>query len=201
MADPPVPGLSDEEVHDLIRRLETLLERLERATGPVAEVAAQAVETLATVYGTALGRVMALAGGTPQVVASLVEDELVHHLLALHGVHPQPTGERIDRAIEELRDALRARGDDVELAGVEDGVARLRWSVSTACGAKARGSSSAPAGPAIQQAISDAVLAAAPELRGVETVSVPARRPPAVIPVEALLRRPTGPAGARGGVA
>lgn len=191
MADPPAHALPDEDVRDLIGRLDGLLEQVERATGPTAEVAAQAVEALALVYGTALARVMALAGGTPQVVSSLTEDELLHHLLALHGVHPHPAEQRIRRALDELRPHLRSRGDDVELAGVEDGVAMLRWS-----GGPRRGCSAA----AVEQAVGDAVIAAAPELRGVRTVAAPGeRRPTAVIPVDALLRRPTTPTGTRGG--
>lgn len=91
MADRPPPGLPDEDVEELLGRLETLLDRLERATGPVAELAAETVEGLALMYGTALARVVALAGErAPDLVASLVQDELMHHLLALHGLHPQP---------------------------------------------------------------------------------------------------------------
>jgi hypothetical protein len=177
MADAPGRGLPDDEVRDLIGRLEPLLEQIEQATGPIAELAVRAVETLATVYGTALGRVMALAGGTP-LVSSLAEDELLHHLLVLHGLHPRPAAERIRRALDDL--------GDVELVGVEDGVARLRWSR----GARRCGSSALN-----EQAITDAVLAAAPELRDVRTEPAPGRRgPAAIIPAESLLRRPGGPA-------
>jgi Fe-S cluster biogenesis protein NfuA len=181
MADRPALGLPDEDVEELLGRLETLLDRLERATGPVAELAAQAVEGLALMYGTALARIMALARGAPELVSSLVEDELLHHLLALHGLHPQPARERVRHALEEIGPGLRSRGGDVELIEVEDGVARVRWSV-TGCGSTAA---------AIRKLISDAVLGAAPELR-VETVTESGgRRPPALIPVESLLRGPT----------
>jgi Fe-S cluster biogenesis protein NfuA len=190
MADLPVHGLPDDDVEELIGRLEPLLEQIERATGPVAEVAAQAVEGLALMYGTALARVLTMAEGTPDLVRSLVQDQLVHHLLALHGLHPQPVRERVLRAIDDIEPRLRSRGGHVELIAVEDGVARLRWSAG-GCGSTAG---------AVERAIGDAVLAAAPELRRVETVPAPrGRRPPAVIPAESLLRKPTTPAGPGGG--
>ncbi len=189
--DPGLPGpgtrgLPDGDVRDLVQRLDTLLAGIEQATGPVAELAAEAVEALALVYGTALARVTALAGSAPGVLAALADDELLHHLLALHGVHPRPAGERIRQALDDLRPHLR--GEEVELAGVEDGIARLRRSGSGGAGGCGRSAG------AVQRAIGEAVLAAAPELRGVEFVPVPGGRPaPAVIPVESLLRRPRPP--------
>ena len=192
MADAPVRGLPDEDVEELVGRLETLLDQIEQATGPVAEVAAQAVEGLALLYGAALARVLALAEGTPQVVRALAQDQLVRHLLALHGLHPEPVRERVLRALDDLGPGLRSRGGHVELVGIEDGVARLRWSVG-GCRSTAT---------TIKQAVSDAILAAAPELRGVETVPASGEsRPPTLIPVESLLRKPPAPAGPGGGPA
>lgn len=180
MADPPLRGLPDEDVEELVGRLESLLERVERATGPDAEAAAEAVEGLALLYGTALARVMALAVETPALVESLLEDPLVHHLLALHGLHPRPVRERVVRALDDLAARLRS---PAELVAVEDGVARVRYA--------AGGCRSTAA--ATERAIRDAVLAAAPELSEVTTVpAAESRRPSALIPVEALLRGPGG---------
>src|SRR4051794_17075032 len=120
MAEPSLPGPPDEDVRDLVERLDSLLEQLERATGPVAEVATGAVRTLATVYGAALGRVVALAGQAPPMTSALAEDELLCHLLALHGIHPWPAERRIRRALAGMRQDLDPRGQEVELAGIED---------------------------------------------------------------------------------
>ena len=55
-----------------------------------------------------------------------VEDELVAHLLLLHGLHPVPVRERVRGALDEVRPYLVAHGGGVELLGVADGVVRLR---------------------------------------------------------------------------
>lgn len=188
MTDVP-GGLPDEDVRGLVERLDALLARIERAAGPDAGAAAEAVEGLARLYGAALARVMALAAGDPALVAALAGDELLHHLLALHGVHPRPVEDRVRGALDDLRPHLR--GQDVEAAEVEDGVVRLRWSGAGGCGCSAT---------AAERAITDAVLAAAPELRGVEILpAADGPRSPAVIPAEALLRRPPARSAARDG--
>jgi Fe-S cluster biogenesis protein NfuA len=193
MAEPSVLGPPDEDVRELIERLDSLLEQLERSAGPVAEVATRAVRALATVYGAALGRVVALSDEkAPQLTSALAEDELLHHLLALHGIHPWPPEQRIRRALAGMRHHLDPRGQEVELAGIEDGVALLRLSR----GERGCGSSAA----AIEQAITDGVLAAAPELRDARIQPEPGRRSPVtVIPVESLLRKPARPLGPPGG--
>lgn len=186
MADPPSHGLPDEDVEQLVGRLESLLAQIEQESGPVADIARQAVEGLALMYGTALARVMAVTGAAPELGPALIRDRLVHHLLALHGLHPWPARERVLQALDEIGPELASRGGHVELIDVEAGVARLRWSTG-GCRSTAA---------ATEQAIRDAVLAAAPELRDVATVPAPGRPRPAVIPVTSLLHRPA-PGGAR----
>jgi Fe-S cluster biogenesis protein NfuA len=164
MSDAGPPRLSDADVRERVARLDALLERLEQSAGPVAEVALETVETLTQVYGAALERVMEQVCTTPPLVASLSEDELVGHLLVLHGLHPRPVEERAARALEEVRPYVRSHGGDVELAGIESGVARVRLSGSC------RGCPSSSA--TLQRVVSDAILGAAPELSGVEAAPV-----------------------------
>jgi Fe-S cluster biogenesis protein NfuA/nitrite reductase/ring-hydroxylating ferredoxin subunit len=57
---------------------------------------------------------------------SLAADELVAHLLLLHGLHPVPVEQRVRAALEGVRPYLESHGGNVELLGVEEGVARLR---------------------------------------------------------------------------
>jgi Fe-S cluster biogenesis protein NfuA len=179
----------DQEVRDRIAELDRLLEYLEKAPGPVAGSAVTAVSLLTQVYGAALARVMRLVRQAPGIAAALAGDEVVGHLLILHGLHPQPPGHRAAQAIRELQPYLRSHGGDAELLGIDGDVARIRFSGSCqGCAATAA---------TLRQAVTDAVLRAAPELAG--TGPAEAARSPEVIPAESLLRKPAGTAPAGGG--
>jgi Fe-S cluster biogenesis protein NfuA len=167
-------GLSDEAVRARVARLDDLLERLEQLPGPATDVAMEAIEALTEVYGTALARVAASVGDA--TVRALADDELIGHLLLLHDLHPDPPEDRIARALDEVRPQLGDRAT-VELTGIDDGVARVRV---TASGCASTASQTAAA-------VREVVLDAAPELADVESVTA---KPPTLIPVDALLRRP-----------
>lgn len=170
-------GLSDAEVRDRVTRLDDLLEQLEQLPGPMADVAMAAIEALTEVYGTALGRVV---GSVDEVtLRCLADDELIGNLLLLHGLHPDPPERRIARALDEVRPELGGRAE-VEFTGIDDGVAHVRLTASGCASTAARTAA----------AVRDVVLDAAPELTDVESKTV---KPPALIPVDALLRRPDTP--------
>lgn len=167
-------GRSDAEVRERVTRLDDLLEQLERVPGPMTDVAMEAIEALTEVYGTALARVVAAVDeGT---LRRLADDEVVGHLLLLHELHPDPPEQRIARALDEVRPELGDRAE-VEFTGIDDGVAHLRLTASGCASTAARTAA----------AVRDVVLDAAPELADAESVTV---KPPALIPVDALLRRP-----------
>ena len=166
--------LDNRAVRDRLTRLDELLAQVEAIPGPAGELALDAVSALAEVYGEALARAVAYASGSPDVLAALTGDELLEHLLVLHGAHPDPVERRVTHALDELRPALQERGGDVELAGIEAGVATVRLSI--------KGCSSA----GVEDAVREAVLAVAPELSDV--VRAPAQRDPTFVPLDALMR-------------
>lgn len=171
--------LSGPEVEERLTRLEGLLSQLEQVPGPGTELAMDAVATLTAVYGEALARVMTRLGDQSQAAADLAGDELLGHLLILHGLTPVPTGERVAAALAGVRPFVQSQGGEVRLAGVDGETARVQLS------GHCQGCSS-PA-TAVRDAITEAILGAAPELTAVEVESVTAAEP-ALIPVEALLR-------------
>jgi Fe-S cluster biogenesis protein NfuA len=171
-------GLPDKEVRARVTRLDELLERLEQLPGPATQVAMEAIEALTEIYGTALARVTAMAGAGRISAQSLAADEVVGHLLLLHGLHPHPPEQRIGRVLDEARPRLGNNGD-IELTGIDGGVAKIRI---TAAGCPSTAA-------ALASSITEAVLAAAPELAGVDPVVVKPPAPPALIPVDALMRR------------
>ncbi|MEW2294233.1 NifU family protein [Streptomyces sp. NPDC006743] len=182
----PAARLTDAGAEARLARIDGLLAELESAPGPTAGRALEAVRLLSEVYGEALARLLEHAGGEPDGRAAVTEDELVGHLLVLHGIHPEPAERRAARAVERLRPAVRERGGDVEWVGLEGRVARVRVSeggggCGAGCGAAASG---------LVEAVREAVLAAAPELAGVERLPEPSgrRAAPAFVPLDALAR-------------
>ncbi|HET8601354.1 MAG TPA: NifU family protein [Segeticoccus sp.] len=196
MADPPGPGavrLGDDDVRERLVRLDQLLEQVEQTPGPATSQALEAIELLAQVYGEALGRVVTRVREAPDGVGWMLQDELLSHLLVLHGLHPDAVEDRVEQALDEVRPYLRSHGGEVTLEEVVHGVARV--SLSGSCNGCASSTAT------LEQAVTESVLAAAPELSGVEAVSsAVAGSPhgpagPTLIPVEALLRHPVTTGG------
>ncbi|MEU5598001.1 NifU family protein [Streptomyces sp. NPDC020298] len=166
-----------------LARLDDLLEHLEETPGPTAREALEAVRALTEVYGEALARILDRAQAP--LAGEMAEDELLAHLMVLHGIHPEPVEVRVAREVERLGGELRERGGDLELVAVEGEVVRVRLAVK-GCGSSSAG---------ILDAVREAVLGVAPELQAVEQVrDAP---PPAFVPLDALTHRARQPRVAR----
>ncbi|EST19459.1 NifU family protein [Streptomyces roseochromogenus] len=170
--------LSDPAVEARLARLDEVLAALEATPGPALE----AVRLLTEVYGEALARVLDHAD--ERLRERLAADELAGHLLVLHGIHPESPERRAARAVEKLRPAVRGTGGDLEWAGVEGRVARVRLSSGGGCGSGCGAGSSD-----VSEAVRAAVLAVAPELTSVETVPYERRAAPAFVPLSTIGRR------------
>ncbi|HEX5511597.1 MAG TPA: hypothetical protein VFX41_07755 [Actinomycetales bacterium] len=175
--------LDDAAVEQRLRRLDELLDRLEEVPGPTSAAAMEAVQTLTEVYGEGLARVLAVAG--PGLVERLHDDPLVQHLLVLHDLDPDPVERRVERAVTALAEEIESRGGRLEVEHVDDEMVRVRLT-STGCSC----SSSQTESRSLEKTVEDEILALAPELTSVQTVSGGRQVAQAVIPVEALLRRP-----------
>jgi Fe-S cluster biogenesis protein NfuA/nitrite reductase/ring-hydroxylating ferredoxin subunit len=142
-----------------VARIEELLDEVEQLADPAArETALELVQALLDLYGEGLARVVEHADDG--LVANLADDELVGHLLVLHGLHPVSLEARVRGALEQVRPYLESHGGDVELLGVEDGVARL--ALQGSC-------SGCPSSTAtLKLAIEDAVHKAAPDVERIE---------------------------------
>ncbi|MGW0615574.1 NifU family protein [Streptomyces sp. NPDC002788] len=175
MAEAATARLADPDVEARLARLDEVLEGLEPLPGPATE----AVRLLIEVYGEALARVLDEAD--ERLAERLADDELLAHLLVLHDIHPEPAERRAARAVERLRPAVQERGGDVEWAGTEGQVARVRLTTG-GCG-----SGCGSGGSEVTDAVREAVLAVAPELTAVEPV--PSTPAPAFVPLTTLTRR------------
>jgi Fe-S cluster biogenesis protein NfuA len=146
--------MDDGEARERAARLEDQLAALEGLPPTARETATAAVATLLELYGEALAR---LAVRLPADV--LVGDELVAHLLMVHGLHPAPVEQRVQAALDEVRPYLRSHGGEVELLGVRDGVVSLRLEGSCSGCAVSR--------TTLEVAVEDAIRRAAPEVEAI----------------------------------
>ncbi len=151
----------------MIERVEALLDQVETFPEPQREITTELVAALLDMYGEGLSRIVS-ACEVP------VEDEVVAHLLFLHGLHPIPVAERVTGALDEVRPYLIAHGGGVELLGVDEGVVRLR--LEGAC----NGCPSSAL--TLTTAVEDAIMRAAPDVERI--VAEGATEPSGLLQIE-----------------
>jgi len=171
----------DAEARERVGRIDAILEAVDGLADPRArETATDAVQALVELYGEGLARLVAHVADHDdgRLAEALAADELVAHLLLLHGLHPVPLEARVRGALDEVRPYLASHGGDVELLGIEDGIARLRMEGSC------KGCPSSAV--TLRLAIEDAIEKAAPDLEGIEAEgAVEPAAPPGLIQLDA----------------
>ncbi len=157
----------------LVARVQELSERVEALADPVArELADELAGAIVEMYGDGLQRIFAVLEDDDPAVArareELTRDGAVASLMLMHGLYPVSLETRVMEALEEVRPYLESHEGNVELLGVQDGVARLKLLGSCdGCGASAA---------TLEHAIEEALIANAPDLLGLEVEgAVPAR--------------------------
>jgi Fe-S cluster biogenesis protein NfuA/nitrite reductase/ring-hydroxylating ferredoxin subunit len=181
--------LDDGAVRERVARVDALLEDVEGAIGAVpVDTAIELVQALLDLYGEGLARVVGHVAARDEdgaLAQAFAGDELVSHLLLLHGLHPEPLEARVRGALDEVRPYLESHGGDVELLGIEDGVVRLAM----------RGSCDGCASSAatLKLAIEDAIQRAAPDVDAVVADGAAAPAPAPLLQIE--LSESWAPAG------
>jgi Fe-S cluster biogenesis protein NfuA/nitrite reductase/ring-hydroxylating ferredoxin subunit len=157
----------DSEQH--LARVQELTDALEALPdGREKEVAEDLIGAIVELYGDGLRRVVealhdAGAAGR-EIHERLVADGVVASLMLIHDLYPIDLETRVREALDGVRPYMESHGGDVELLGLEDGVARLRLAGSCdGCPASAA---------TLQLAIKDALDQAAPDLAGIEVDGV-----------------------------
>jgi Fe-S cluster biogenesis protein NfuA len=142
----------------VLERVESLLAKVQASPdAAMRETARELVRSILEFHRAGLGRMMEVAGDRREAFG---KDPAVEPLLLLHGLHPVPLEARVERALGTVRPYLMSHGGSVEVVGIEEGRVRLRLQGScTGCPSSAR---------TIQGTIEQAILAAAPDVEGIE---------------------------------
>lgn len=182
--------LDDQRVQEQVARMEALLGEIETLKDPTARSkAAEMVQVLLELYGEGLARMMdTVAEGEDRERAfdTFAADELISHLLLLHGLHPLDVETRVLGALDEVRPYLESHGGNVQFLGIEDGVAHLRLEGSC---------DGCPSSTVtLKLAIEEAIQKAAPDLEGIEAEGVAEPEPaPNLVAGPTLGRKPKKP--------
>lgn len=160
--------LSDREARECVARVESVLEQIDAIGDHRArEIAVTSVHALLDLYGEGLARIVGHVAAECDVAheerlaTAFARDELVSHLLMLHGLHPADIRDRVERALESVRPYLQSHGGNVELVEVKGGTVRLRLRGSC------HGCPSSAA--TLRTTVEDAILESAPEIFRIET--------------------------------
>jgi Fe-S cluster biogenesis protein NfuA len=153
---------ADDVARERVARVESLLEAVEGLSDESARaMATDMAQAMLDMYGEGLDRIVdVLAAHDDGTLArELAEDELVSHLLLLHGLHPVPVQERVRGALQGVLPYLESHGGNVQLLGVEQGVVHLRLEGSC--------SGCPSSSMTLKLAIEDAIFKAAPDVEEV----------------------------------
>ncbi len=153
-----------------------LLDRVQDLTAQVDELSDVRARTLAqelvaaviAMYGDGLARIMEVIGQSREAGATILDqlsqDGAVASLLLIHDLYPVSLEERVIEALDTVRPYMESHGGNVELVGLEDGVAKLVLQGSCHGCAASRAT--------LELAIKQALDEHAPDLAGLEVQGV-----------------------------
>jgi Fe-S cluster biogenesis protein NfuA len=170
--------VDDAGARDLVAGVERLLGEVEALGDPACRDTATALAAaLLELHGEALARLadVVAAHDDGTIAAAAADDEVVSHVLLLHGLHPVPLAERVAGALDEVAPYLGAHGGGVELLDVTDGVVRLKLQGSC------HGCPSSTA--TLKLAIEEAVHRAAPDVERIDAEGVAEPAPAALLQI------------------
>jgi Fe-S cluster biogenesis protein NfuA/nitrite reductase/ring-hydroxylating ferredoxin subunit len=150
----------------LIERVQSLTAQLEEIPDLHARaVADELVASIIQLYGEGLERIFAALDEPTR--EQLADDGVVASLMLIHGLYPVDLETRVVEALDSVRPYMESHGGDVELLGIEDGVAHMR--LVGHC-------ESCPASEStLELAIKKALEESAPDLEGLEVEGVTRR--------------------------
>jgi Fe-S cluster biogenesis protein NfuA/nitrite reductase/ring-hydroxylating ferredoxin subunit len=177
-----IPGPSPGELLDRVQALSAEADAL--ADPHARKLAQELVGAVIAMYGDGLQRIVEVISSARETGATildqLAQDGAVASLLLIHDLYPVPLHERVNEALDTVRPYMESHGGNVELRGIQDGVAKL--SLQGSCDGCA--ASRATLELAIKQALDEY----APDLVGLEVIGAhPPDEPPGVNGIDTSL--------------
>jgi len=176
-----VTSAARRELERKLQRVDALVRELEALPDEDARRSAgEAFRALLELNGEGLARLLELAG--PEVTARLAADPEVGGLLLLHGLHPEPFEQRVQRALDGVRPYLGSHGGGVQVLDARDGVVHLRLEGTChGCGSSR---------VTLQNAIERAIVEGAPDVVAIEVEGVVDQAPAGFVPLTSIGREP-----------
>jgi Fe-S cluster biogenesis protein NfuA/nitrite reductase/ring-hydroxylating ferredoxin subunit len=161
---------------ELVGRVQELTAQVEALPDPQARACAEELAAaVVQLYGEGLERIFAAVD--EETRTELAQDGVVASLMLIHGLYPVSLETRVQAALDSVRPYMDSHGGNVELLGIEDGIARLRLEGS--CSGCAASQST------MELAIERALEETAPDLLGLDVEGVaPKRAPEPVVDVQ-----------------
>lgn len=173
MTEDALPG-------ELLDRVESLTAQLDELPDAHArEIAQDLVGAVIAMYGDGLRRIIetivAARESGAMILDELTQDGAVASLLLIHDLFPSSLEERVLEALDTVRPYMESHGGNVELIGIDDGVARLKLQGSCHGCAASRAT--------LELAIKQALEEHCPDLEGLEVEGVVEQRSAFELPV------------------
>lgn len=165
---------------ELVADVERLLDRVDHiSAGESKQLAGALVRALVDLYGRGLERIVEEVAARDEdgsLAAAFADDELITHLLLLHGLHPVPLEQRVAGALQSVRPYLESHGGNVELREIRGDAVRIR--LQGTC-------SGCPSSTiTLKLAVENAIRKAAPEIEEVLAEDDGAGPEPALLQIE-----------------
>jgi Fe-S cluster biogenesis protein NfuA/nitrite reductase/ring-hydroxylating ferredoxin subunit len=154
---------------ELLERIQQLTAELdEQPDGRARQLAQELVSAVLAMYGDGLRRIVEVIGRSREAGATILDelsqDGAVSSLLLIHDLYPASLEERVLEALDTVRPYMESHGGNVELVGLEDGIAKLALQGSCNGCAASRAT--------LELAIKQALEEHAPDLEGLDVEGI-----------------------------
>jgi Fe-S cluster biogenesis protein NfuA/nitrite reductase/ring-hydroxylating ferredoxin subunit len=122
---------------EILGRIQKLTEELERVEDPAARALAEDLSAaVLELHGDGIERLLGALDDEGR--QAMTQDGVVASLMLIHDLYPVPIEQRVQEALDRVRPYMESHGGDVELLGIDEGIAHLRLKGSCdGCGASA----------------------------------------------------------------